>query len=267
MNERAALEIEARSLEPGETVYMRCPFCGGGPNERRNSLGLTHREDGALLFHCFRAGCGAAGLLGGPSAFVRTRPQPKPRNTVDPVEDRLEMCKGNMGCWNMTPTDLYEVGIRFDPETQRLALPVYSPSGVLRGRVMRTMPGDTRQPKTLLWMYEDTTPLAWNRGSSHSDQVVVVEDIVSAMRLQLHGQRAVALMGTHLTEAAKEELDNEATDVVWALDWDASNKASRWCMETRMYFHHSAVLLIDKDFKDMTDEEVVKWLSEVSWLR
>lgn len=262
---RAELELEAQSLEPGESIRMVCPFCGGG-NSREKSLSLTHREDGALLFHCYRANCSAAGALGGGTSLVRTRPEPKPRRTKDSIEWRLEYIADGPPLWNMNRDLLHVEGVDWDPYEKRYALPIWSPSHVLRGRVLRVPPDDTRKPKVLTIPYLDEPLLSWF-GNLCKDAVYVVEDIPSAIRIALRGERAVALNGTHLTTEAEEELDRNATDVIWALDPDALSKAIKWCTRTRVYFRNSGILVIPRDFKDMTEEEVTRCLSEISWPR
>jgi len=183
------------------------------------------------------------------------------------IEYRLEYLPLDLGeCWGMSDSTLHALGVSWDPETKRLALPLKGAVGQLRGRVLRVPPGDGRTPKTLTWLYQDAPVLSW-WGTPYNESVIIVEDIPSAMRLALKNYRAVALNGTHLNDEAVEELDRNATNVLWALDPDASYKAAQWLVRTRMYFDKSAVLLIDKDIKDMTNEEIDRWLSEISWLR
>lgn len=261
---RAGLELEAQALEPGQSVRMVCPFCDGGP-DRHKTMSLTHAEDGTLLYHCYRAGCGAGGRLG-KGGLVRTRqPTPRPSRIKPSIENRLREVRGNGDAWGMSAATLNQMGVRWDEETQRFALPMFGPTALLRGRVLRVPPGDTRLPKVLTLPYLDAPVLAWNR--ERGDQVIVVEDIPSSLVLEIHGYRAVALNGTHMTEEAIEELDRIATDVVWALDRDAVAKAMRLNASTRMYFGQTAVLVLEKDVKDMDYEEVRRCLSEISWLR
>lgn len=262
---RAELELDAQALEPGQSVRMACPFCGGGP-DRAKTLSLTHAEDGTLLYHCYRAGCGAGGRLG-KGGLVRTRqPTPRPSRIKPSIEDRLREVQGVGVVWGMGAFTLNEMGVRWDDETQRFALPMFGPTGLLRGRVLRVPPGDSRWPKVLTLPYMDVPVLAWNR--ARGEQVIVVEDIPSSLVLEIHGYRAVALNGTHMTEEAIEELDQHATDVVWALDRDAVAKAMRLNASTRMYFGQTAVLVLERDVKDMDYEEVRQCLaSGISWLR
>lgn len=259
------MEFQATELEPGQSVRLVCPFCGGGGTNEK-CLSLTHTDDGALLFHCYRANCGASGRLGGSRRLVHTRPKPaKPSRVKENIEHRMECLYFHGRAWGMTAAQLHALGAMYDPETDRLALPIWSPQKILRGRVLRVWPDSKVLPKTLTWLYEDVPVTSWF-GENWSG-VVVVEDIPSAMRIARMGYRAVALNGTHMTDDAVEELDRNADSVLWALDPDATSKASAWCMRTRMYFNNSAVMMIDKDFKDMTDAEVSGWLSDTYWLR
>lgn len=267
---RAELELEAATLEPGQSIRMVCPFCGGGSSNER-SLSLTHAEDGAILFHCYRAHCGASGALGGARRLKRIATPPpvrKDSRVKENIEYRLRTIPSGFlpPCWGMPDFVLHVAGVLWDEDTQRLALPIWGPLGQLRGRVLRVPPGSGVMPKTLTWMYEDVPVLSW-WGSPHNESVIVVEDIPSAMRLAHLNYRAVALNGTHLSDDAVEELDSNATNVLWALDPDAVGKAIAWLVRTRMYFNQCSVLNIDKDIKDMTDTEVESWLSNISWLR
>jgi DNA primase len=158
------------------------------------------------------------------------------------------------------------MGVKWDPQEERYALPIWRPDGVIRGRVLRLPPGDARvayMPKALTWMYEDGPTLAWNMFPG--DEVVVVEDIPSAMMLHWHAQPAVALNGTHLTDEALAELIQQATSVAWALDRDALGKAVNLCTKTRLYFRSSEVVVLERDIKDMPTGEVERCLSGISW--
>lgn len=267
---RAELELEAGTLEPGESVRMVCPFCGGGDRAER-CLSLTHREDGTLLYHCYRARCGAGGTLGANASLrrglarvgeqlARASGRAKPN-----IESRLRRLDTSpvTEAWGLCATTLDMLGVRWDEETGRLAYPVYTPQLMLRGRVLRVPPGDERQPKALTHMYEDAPTLAWNTVDNDGDLVVVVEDIPSALMLDDCNYRAVALNGTHLTDEAVAELDQNATRVIWALDRDAFNKAMALDKKYRLLFKSTAVLMLDRDFKNQTWEEVDKCLYEI----
>lgn len=263
---RAELELEAQTLEPGESVRMVCPFCGGG-DDRERCLSLTHRDDGTLLYHCYRARCGAGGVLGlntgARAALGRVGEQLARRaSRVKPnIEGQMRELDSDMGAWGLSPSELMGLGVMWNAGTGRLALPVYGPRYLLRGRVLRVLPGDTRTPKALTWMYEEGPSLAWNRVDGAC--TIVVEDIPSALKLGGLEYRAVALNGTHMTDEAVAELDRNSTSVIWALDRDALAKAMALDKKYRLLFKNTTVLVLDRDFKDQTFEEVDKCLYEI----
>jgi DNA primase len=167
--------------------------------------------------------------------------------------------------WECDDEQLSLFGVKYDPETQRLALPVYSPVGAIRGWVLRQV-GGGRGPKVLAVPTLNEPQLGWNPYQSTSADVIVVEDIPSVIRLGEFNVRAVALNGTHLTDEACEELAAEAERVVFALDRDAFRKSVALEQKLRIHFDKTATLLLPKDFKNQTNEEVETCLSEISWL-
>lgn len=269
MSERAELELEGAELEPGQTIRLVCPFCKGG-RSREKSLSLTSAPDGALLFNCYRAKCSSAGALGGVTRALRREPQARRSKAKPDITGRLTRLPLDMGpLWEAVGRDeLRLIGrAKWDPETNRIALPSYGPSASLRGFVLRAPPGSALVPKVLSWPITDECPLSWNSVYRGDDRVVVVEDIPSAIALATRSVRAVALQGTHLTDEAIDELIEEATDIVFALDRDAFQKSVSLAKKLRLHFRTCVPLLLEKDFKDMNEEEMERCLSEISWLR
>jgi hypothetical protein len=260
---RVALALEAEALEPGHSVRLVCPFChGGGSGEK--SMSLTHREDGALLFHCYRGNCGASGCLGGGRMAIGAIPTPA-RAAPHNYEQELSEIGREQMFWGMSGHVLH--GHRVRAWNGRLAFPIWSPSGSLRGRVFRRNPNTLFGvgPKSLTHMYTTDGPsLAWGWSAGVlRGPVVVVEDAVSCLKLDTMGVRSVALLGTGMTEANKMELRANARRVFWALDRDAIGQSLAHDRENRLYFDKSEVLLIPRDFKDQTYEEIAECLSDV----
>lgn len=260
---RAELELEGASLEPGQSIRLVCPFCGGGAHKER-SLSLTLRTDGALLYNCYRNACTARGALGGnrlpkeaPVAAYRTKPDPT---------DRLAELENFSMYWDMIGHELRRLGWKWDPETERLALPVFGPRHVRRGYVLRAPPGSTKVPKVLTVPTAPEPQLAWNLVNDPG-RVIVVEDIPSATKLNFGSYRAVALNGTHMTDEAREELMANTEAVVFALDADAFAKGVKYASQFGLYMKSATALKLEKDFKDMDAGEIDKCLLGISWLR
>lgn len=259
---RAELEIEFSDLEPGERRRVLCPQCEGG-SSRERSFSVSRSDDGALLFMCFRAACGFRGVIGAsPTATVRLAAKPSRliRIKRDPSERFVPFEQAGFrdpGGWN-------EFGVEFDPDTCRYAIPVYSPIDGIRGYVLRhVVPSRDGSPKVLAVPTVPEPQLGWNK--QRGTDVVVVEDIPSAILLGRIGVRAVALNGTHMTDEARDELIAEAENVVFALDRDAYAKALKMEADMRIHFRQTACLLLERDFKNQTPDEARKCLSDLCW--
>jgi hypothetical protein len=265
---RVALAIECEDMEPGDTRRIVCPECRGGQSGER-SMNVTRTEDGILLFICYRAACGTRGAIGGSHSrlnnLIRTKPtQFKVR---EDIESRLEPYQGGLpDAYSIGEEEMRDFGVRYDPVQRRVALPVYSPTAAIRGWVLRAFDG--RSPKTLAVPTKAEPQLCWNLGPQLDPRnVVVVEDIPSAIRLRAFGVRAVALNGTHLTDEAKDELAANAQRVVFALDRDAFYKSIELTQDLSLSFESAVALLLPRDFKNQTNNEVMGCLAEISWLR
>ena len=115
----------------------------------------------------------------------------------------------------------------------------------------------------MLSWYEPNGPVEeYERG------IYVVEDQLSAMRLveyfetQLPGHNcsAVALLGTGINAAKVGEIQRQDVDarctVHIALDKDATGAAFAMARKWGQAFTECRVIVLEKDIKDMTDEEV-----------
>lgn len=252
--------MDAAALEPGTSIRTVCPFCGGGRSGEA-SMVLSHADDGALLFVCHRAHCGASGRLGGGAVLRR----PERRETVIRTYDglRAELPEETQGLIR----ERWHFGRALPPtwawSGTRLLMPVRGPQREHRGWLARAL--DDRKPKVLTYReVADGAFVHWAGNPLPGIRIVVVEDIPSAERLGMLGYWAVALLGTHMNDEAQREIVSQslrfASTVTVALDRDASNKTLAYAQALR--WHTAALaLLIDKDFKDMTDSEVLVCMS------
>jgi len=136
-----------------------------------------------------------------------------------------------------------------------LALPVYSPRGVVRGYGIRWPWGEAPpygQKKFKLFMHNsDEVNQSWY-GDIAPASVWLVEDQMSAMRLAAYGERAVALIGTELTQSKVYELQrNFVTRVNIALDADATTTAFKLAQQWGPAFKECRVTILTADIKDM----------------
>ena len=250
MTARAQLALDAAALEPGTSVRMVCPFCGGG-RSREACMVLTHGDDGALLFVCHRAHCGASGRLGGGPVLRR----PDRRETViRPYDGPLFSLPDEVALTVKARWHFAEIPSHWAWNGSRLIMPVRGPLFEHRGRIARAL--DDRKPKVLTYREAVDCAFVHWAGDRERQRIVVVEDIPSAERLGALNYRGVALLGTHMDDLAQREITGEAlrsgAHVLVALDRDAARKSIAYAEALRWHVPATAVL-IQHDVKDMTD--------------
>ncbi len=274
---RVEIASEGAALEPGESARMVCPFCGGGHNKERSLSIKRDEETGLILYHCFRANCGEAGVLGGSRNLTRIRLpaekkfEPWDDKALQPIADPDMVPTGvihQVREWGLDPYH----GPRwyYDPRDDRICMPILGPLYDTRGYVRRAYRTDT-YPKALIGRTDEQHPLVayhwaleYSRPASRLDRIICVEDIPSAERLCRVGVNSVALLGCTPSDEALEELGQVARrndyTVVFALDADASAQAIKLQRKFSMRAR-SRVRFLDKDVKNMTPEELHAWLT------
>lgn len=254
---------------------MICPFCGGGGSHERSLSIKRDAESGLILYHCFRANCGESGVLGGsriiriiqnlPRAF-----EPWDSTGVVPIihRDTPVGVREQLREWGFheEPIDW-----SYDPRDDRILMPIRGPMYDLRGYVRRAYRAGQR-PKVLMGRVRDDVPMVaylwhtlaggvrvdWNR------TVVAVEDIPSATRLQQEGVEAIAFLGCTPSDDVLDEigrtLRTQSKGLCIALDADASAQAMR-VMRAYGMRGDCSVKFLDKDVKNMTEQELDQWLA------
>jgi hypothetical protein len=264
VSERAIIAAEGSTLEPGGSVRTVCPFCQGGRSSEK-TLVITLSDDGALLFVCHRANCGARGSLGG-GCIVRKPekrlPTPRPLDTDElyPIYGReIELIEGD---WHMKPPRWWKhhVGMHM------IAMPVFDPQFRTRGHILRQYPG-YKGPKPKSLTFKEKVDEPWLHWASVGRHIFVVEDIPSAERLALLGYGAVAILGSYIGDDAMLEIVSVANrrkdDTLYiSLDRDATKKAMEYADKIRLLHHRVCVLTpYPKDFKNLSPEELNECLS------
>ena len=272
---RLDIAAEGSALEQGQSARMVCPFCGGGAAKERSMSIKRDEETGLILYHCFRANCGEAGVLGGSRSLVRTR---QPVSTFQPwQDDHLLPISPNQNVpdgvyltldgWGLSAKNLSWF---YDPYDDRICMPILGPLNDMRGYVRRAYRKGS-YPKALVGRTEDKPLVSFHYAdvggtAAYSvGRVVCVEDIPSATRLALAGMNAIALLGCTPSDEVLDLIGNTArkvlwTDIVFALDADASRQAIRLVRQYSMRGAARAQFLT-KDVKNMTEEELTQWLN------
>lgn len=138
-------------------------------------------------------------------------------------------------------------------------LPTFDEDGEIYGYVARAVDKMTK-PKTISVFAENRG--AWYRlhtgaSGSESDELIIVEDQLSAMRARWY-LHAVALLGTHVPYPVIERIKKGNYKKVWlALDRDALPKAVKLAGTLRALGIPVRVLPLKEDLKDMTEQQII----------
>jgi hypothetical protein len=147
----------------------------------------------------------------------------------------------------------------WSPEYNRLAMSIRSPKYTHRGWVLRDLSGHARI-KALTYLEEGEESLSWYK-TNRNAPTVLVEDIPSAVRATTAGVNAVALLGTGVGLGKAEEIARHAQrPIIVALDQDATSQAFDRVQRYSLLWDNPEVMMLKKDIKDMTSEEVQQLL-------
>jgi hypothetical protein len=231
-----------------------CPRCDGGSSKERS---LSVRQDGigVLKLKCWRASCGWYGIsVTDKNAKLQSR-QVKPpsvyRDETQPLGAKMRaVLTLDYGC---SVRKAKEHGWRQNGNT--LVMCIRDPYGQERGHVTRTF--DT--PKRC-YTFKATAQPWLDHWTADSRVTVVVEDCISALRLNTIGYNAVALLGTSLTlDQAKEINEHYGTGKIWlALDNDAFQKSLHMA-KRHAHALTMAPVCLTEDIKNMEfDADIIR---------
>ncbi len=249
--------MEASGLEAGERTRINCVSCGGSGK----TLTISRMDDGTIVWNCYRASCAERGANGG-GRLVRTRHTPR-QQTVRPYRGALERLNDEQVefLYESIGWDGQHIAMArplWAPEELRYAFPIYGPMGVRRGYVLRSYHPDATT-KALTRMDEAEPHMSWYRYHGDENEIVVVEDIPSAVRAARY-MNALALCGTGCGPDYANEIAAHMQNVIWALDADATSLAIKLHRGNSLLFRGSRVLPLECDIKDMAEADVAALL-------
>lgn len=278
-----SLELEVQSiaeqLPEGTTRRGVCPQCHGG--DKRESSFVVGREIDRIWYKCFRAHCGLSGIVGAANlppaireerhrALERMRPYTHPVYDLDRDDEAYFSER-----FEISPTSSM-IGVS---DRDEYVIPLRGPYGLVRGHVVR-QPGwkgarkPPRQgrthfvddygflkpmPKTVLYPCSTQAMLAWYLAPTK--HLVLVEDQISAMKIQEQGVSAVALLGNGLNvEGVRDILRVKPRVVTIALDPGAEGQAQNLAKKWGLYFERTRVVMLEADPKDILASDLLSEL-------
>lgn len=269
-------------LEEGQHGRAVCPYCQGGSSNER-SLSITRSKKKVGKYMCFRASCelgsGTVMLLTdesgnaiyhGKSKKVTTTAKQYLLKTLPLWNSLARMLKKKYG---LTDELLIYGNVRAMSDG-RVAYTIFTPKRRRRGYVVRKYKDHYRGmvdygsvPKAINhFLDKGNVGLSWYYKERHknkqTDTLVLVEDIVSALKVS-QWIDCCALLGTTLEPKRQKEVKEQRyKNVVLALDADANHRSVAIRKQTQNHLPNLKVKFLDKDFKDMTEEEIKETLKE-----
>lgn len=269
---RTLLHATQQKLDPSEymphapehTGTTVCVGHEGCENANRKRLYITRKADGVLAF-CHN--CGLAGYTRGKGMAKAKRPR------RDTVAEKVELPSPGTYDWGQWPPKargwLRKYGVTeavsrsrcvlYASDLDRVVLPYYHADGTLvlwQGRYLGDHKAD-KVPKYLTCRRNDY-PCVWFSEHGHSKRMVVVEDILSGIRIGSQ-EPCAALLSTGCNERGLLELLKRADNFVVWLDDDAHDKAQKLA-ERISVVAPCRMVRTPLDPKCYTDNEIRVWL-------
>lgn len=261
--------LDLMKIMTGPRMRTMCPVCKGGHTHEK-SLTL-YRTATYLSWSCYRASCEVGkgySYLPVPDRnyvpAVHTAPPEDRQFTGDLLPITNEMQLELFNRWQLPPKACRLEGFKTAPTQDRLYMPVLNIKGEETGAVLRCLRKPARQPKTVNYFTFDAPLLHFPttlRYGSKDNTLVLVEDILSALKASLCGVWAASLLGCSLNEREAMYLRKMGVrHLVVALDQDTWFKdmanAIRIKKTWGLYFDTIELKYLTKDLKDIPIEEI-----------
>lgn len=268
-NPKEIIEQEGLSLNVDESLSLVCPFCQedwenqGRPGaiwKPSKSMSITRIPQG-LLYNCFRATCRDGhgfipNVISDPSKYQKRKaftPAEYNYPTTDVPKRYQKFLAEN---YLLSYEDLEEQGIKYSPNKDSLVIPIQDLYGHEVGYNDRDY-FNARKPKAIAYWFNDVIklhfPIGWDK--SKSDELVVVEDQLSSIRVKDHC-RCAALLSCNVNPMKMAFLSSLTSKIILALDPGVETVALNIATLYRMYFDKLDVRFLSKDPKEMSDEEI-----------
>lgn len=267
----------AANTPVGQESREICPACEGG-STRERSLSVRRSSDTTANFVCYRASCdlgkGAVACHVQDGKVLNWKSKPVTKNKREPElfslsQDSVDLM---MDKYQMTEDHIRYAGVKLTKD-KRLAFPINGPNRERPGILIKKEPKlycGIREYSSIpaKWIYlrnKDANLASWYRAFRHtkknSDTLVVVEDIISAVRLSDYTD-SLALLGTDMLRGVIEDIKRHRYKKVWlALDNDAIKKAFHLVRRLSNELPMN-VMYLERDIKNMPQDDIAKLMRD-----
>lgn len=238
----------AATLAVNESVRRDCPVCN------HKTFSVTRLEH-SVAFNCYRATCPASGVAITSAALV----SPAPRTAkLRPYRGKILPLDDSDVAYFRDRFSITNTGVIRKTDDGRYIFCIQDYRGYVRGYLVRepVWAGEPQAPlkgrggaKALTYMHTEGPVQSWH--TNDSGTLILVEDTLSALRVQGEGLSALCLLGTHLNNDKVREISQwQPKEVVIALDADATDEAFRLAKRWGLAFPRTRVAILERDLKD-----------------
>lgn len=247
-------------LHIGETDYKtKCPKCGVGGG----SFSVTRIREG-LLYNCFRNSCGNKGFVPLLVSFIPQKEKPIKESRLPVMELRnLNEDEQNFFIKKFEFNPIYE--FKWCSNLDGVFIPIQF-NDVNIGYCIRKYKELCKEPtfgsgqKVLYYKINTSLPNCHYINIPKSQHVIIVEDVISCIKISKLGYSSIALLGTHFKEELLPYLKNKKI-VLW-LDNDALAKAVAIGNKYKLFVKDLRVKYTIKDPKDIEMTDLIDELRE-----
>ena len=250
--------LDMLDIGDGDSVRMDCPSC-----RSRNTFSC-YKDGGDYVYNCFKLSCGLRGaystnMTAAEIKLRMSRVEPSnnkelqalvyPEYVVQPTADHVMLQSF------IDKYDLQHEGLMYDVKDRRAVFPIHY-RGKLLDAVGRALDGAI--PKW--YRYSGNADFFTKRSNSKADVAVVVEDVISAIKVSHFMPSAVgfAILGTSISVSIMQQLA-DFRKVIVALDRDAVHKTLQYKREVELWTGlPTKALLLDDDIKYGVDADITR---------
>lgn len=255
------LKDKAGDLDEGETINIH--HCKEGKDNDR--CYVTNKGD-CYLFYCHH--CGGYGKVSEKLATYKKKIKKEATRLPNsfsipstaekdvrrwPIEARLWPQRASL-----TREQIEEVGMVWDERSGRVCIPI-SFDGEYRGYVARLINGDG--PKYLA-RRNDLAHFIYAKHAEPTKRVILVEDILSCIKLYYSGYNAVALQGTSIDDTLLNYITKHYNDfIIWLDNDNPQVKMNQVKLQKKLsLFGTTRIIKSEVDPKEYSKEEIDKWI-------
>ena len=243
-----------------KVVYRQtCPNCKSQGKDRHGD-NLAVYDDG----HKWCYSCSYHESASGLSRILKMGEQQHVGNLRLPEDATKQIAFPGMqwlSQYEITRDEIKEFGLLWSPSRKWLLFPVYSGNDILLMYQARTFTDNF--PKYLTFGQPEKTVNILHQKKDYDDEgnVVVVEDIISAIKVG-RTFSAMPLYGSFLSQEKLNKLMySRVTNLIFWLDYDKHRDSLQLAQKTKAYGFQTSLLVTAKDPKEYNDSEICDFIS------